>query len=56
MTSLVGFMLGDFLAQRIEGRPFNPVRFVTAVQLQEDLRWPGEPEHDIHIYTEYWTV
>ncbi|BDA48127.1 probable protein SYM1 [Coccomyxa sp. Obi] len=26
MTSLVGFMLGDFLAQRIEGRPFNPLR------------------------------
>lgn len=29
MTSLVGFMLGDFLAQRIEGRPFNPLRYVT---------------------------
>lgn len=30
MTSLVGFMLGDFLAQRIEGRPFNPLRRVTS--------------------------
>jgi hypothetical protein len=25
-TSLFGFMLGDFLAQRIEGRPFSPLR------------------------------
>ncbi len=33
LTSLFGFMLGDFLAQRMEGRPFNPLRCVTAFQL-----------------------
>ena len=26
LTSLFGFMLGDFMAQRIEGEGFNPMR------------------------------
>ena len=38
ITSLFGFMLGDFLAQRIEGRPFNPLRCSTAAHLPHAAR------------------
>ena len=28
LTSFLGFMVGDFLAQRIGGEPFDPVRYL----------------------------